>query len=263
MSYKKRMVAFSHWKIYMKNKNEIMEYVEKFKTIYKPFDRDILEVFILPDFISFHFIFENLKDTGIEVGVQDIFWEDYGSYTGEVSPVMVRSFGGRYACMGHSERKRLFFETNENINRKITACYRDGLVPLLLIGETLDEREKNMTKKVLRDQLTTCLNNISKDNVKKLILIYEPIWAIGQENSASLSTIEESHYIVRELLSDIYDENTSKEMRLLYGGSVNTDNAKNIVSIPEVDGVGSTRGALDPVNFMSIIRTVEAEAKKR
>ena len=165
--------------------------------------------------------------------------------------------------LGHSERRLFFGENDENINKKVLACYRNGMVPLLLIGETREEREKDRTMEVVRSQLKTCLSGVPADFLCELVVLYEPRWAIGRKDAASLEIIERSHKMVRLGIEELYDAEASQVMRVIYGGSVNLENAGRILSIPDVDGLGITRSSLDPVKFAGFIRITEKEAKKR
>ncbi|MBA7555273.1 Triosephosphate isomerase [subsurface metagenome] len=154
-------------------------------------------------------------------------------------------------------------ENDTIINKKVHAFFRNSLYPILLIGETKDERDKNMTGKVLEKQLSIGLKNIPGKFLEEMALVYEPVWAIGQESSASLDIIDDSHKMVRKIITKIYNTHISNYVRILYGGSVNIDNAKEIIKIPDVDGLAITRGALDAQNFINFIKITEIEAKYR
>ena len=149
----RKMVIFSNWKIYMKSRNEVESFVEKFKANFNSFDSDVLEIHIMTDFLSFEYVKKSIKDYGIKVGVQDIFWEDYGSFAGEVSPLMLKDLGCDSVYLGHSERKTYFGENDENINKKLLACLRNNITPLMFIGETKKELEMGLTEEVLKRQL--------------------------------------------------------------------------------------------------------------
>lgn len=258
----KKKIFFSNWKIYMKSKQEVLNYINVLKNEQDLFDKKSMEVYVILDLISFYLVNEELKDTPTKTGVQDIFWEDYGSYAGEVDPAMLKDLGCDCAYMGHSERKIYFGENDENINKKVLACYRNGIIPFLFVGETLEEFKENKTKEVLERQLKISLRGIPKDFIKNVVIIYEPRWAIGKKNAASEDLIEKCHYQVRELLGRLYSHKLAETIRILYGGSVNLENITKIIKIPGVDGAGSTRSSLNAINFVEMIKLVEKEAKE-
>ena len=259
----RKMIFFSNWKIYMRSRAEVLDYVKKLKDELASLNTDLLYVYIMPDFMSYDTVKKNLKNIPIYVGLQDTFWEDYGSYAGEVAPLMLKDIGCRCVYMGHSERKIYFGETNENINKKVLACYRNGIIPFLFVGETKEEFDRGITEEILKEQLKIGLNGIPADFMKHLVIVYEPRWAIGQEDAASQDIIEKYHKKVRQLLAELYNDNIAYLTRVLYGGSVNLNNISSIIKIPEVDGVGSTRSSLDPINFVKMIRLVEKESEYR
>jgi triosephosphate isomerase len=259
----KKMVIFSNWKIYMSSREEVSAYVEKIKGGMPDFASDALEVHIMADFLSFEYLKKNLSGTGIKIGVQDLFWEDSGAFAGEVSPLMLKDLGCDSAYIGHSERKLLFGENDENVNRKVLAALRNKITPLVFIGETKQELDDGSTEEVLRRQLSIGLKNVTSGMLEKIIFIYEPRWAIGREQSASKETISAMHKKTYSLLAELFAPESVKKVRILYGGSVNLENIKETIEIKEVDGVGAARASIDPLNFIRLIKTIEAEALKR
>lgn len=281
----RKMVFFANWKIYMKSRLEVQKYVEVINNELNGFNTDILEVHIMTDFLSFEYVKKNLKDKNIKVGVQDLFWEDYGSFAGEVSPLMLKDLGCDSAYIGHSERKLYFGETDENINKKIIACLRNNITPMFFIGETKEELMQGKTEEVLKRQLAIGLKDINPKFIEKIIFIYEPRWAIGQKDSASPDLIREMHLKTRQLIDELYNEvyvrneKTGNEIigneitrneitgnksagiksavRVLYGGSVNLENLNQIISIDQVDGVGAARAAIESKNFIKFIKEIE------
>jgi len=259
----RKMITGANWKIYKKTCSEVREFVRTLKGNIDKFQTDLMDAYILPDPVCLQALIDELGDFPVNYGTQDIFWEDSGSYTGEISSLVLKDLGCRYVFIGHSERKKYFGETNITINKKIHACYRNDIYPILLIGESAEDRERGITPDILKEQLQTDLDGIPPNFLSKMALVYEPVWAIGQAGSASLEIIEESHLVVRQLLSTLYNPDISTSTRILYGGSVNTENGAEIIKIPDVDGLAITRGALDADNFADFIRMTEAEAKKR
>jgi len=247
----------------MKSRNEVKDFVEKFKNNLKTFNSDVLEIHIMTDFLSFEYVKKYLSDLNIKVGVQDIFWEDYGAFAGEVSPLMLKDIGCDSVYLGHSERKIYFGENDENINKKLLACLRNNITPLMFIGETREELEDGRTEEIMKSQLAIGLNGVSAEMLQNIIIIYEPRWAIGQKQSASSDVIKSMHIKTRELLSKLYDSDSVKQVRILYGGSVNLENIGGIIEIREVDGAGAARAAIDALDFIKLIRICEKEAVKR
>ena len=259
----RKMITGTNWKIYKKTCSEVREFVRALKNNIDKFQTGLVDAYILPDPVCLQTLIDELGDFPVNYGTQDIFWEDSGSYTGEISPLVLKDLGCQYVFIGHSERKKYFGETDITINKKIHACYRNNMYPILLIGESAEERKNNITPGVLREQLQTSLNGIPPEFLLDMVLVYEPVWAIGQKDSASLEIIEESHLVARQLLSTLYSPDISQSTRIVYGGSVNIENGAEIIKIPDVDGLAITRGALDADNFSEFIRMTEAEANKR
>jgi triosephosphate isomerase len=263
MSLTRKMVLGSNWKIYISSRREAESYTRKLKQTLTAYDTSVVEAYILPDFLNLETVRCALDGFPVSLGAQDVFWEDSGAFTGEVSPLLLKEAGCKYVMLGHSERRSFFGESDKNVNKKVLACYRNGMVPLLLIGETAEEREEGRTLDVVRAQLRICLNGVPAGFLKELVIMYEPRWAIGRSDAASPEIIEMSHRMVRSCIEELYDTEPAKSIRIIYGGSVNLENADRILSIPDVDGLGITRASLDPVSFAGFIRITEKEAKKR
>ena len=263
MALKRKMVLGSNWKIYISSRDEARTYARRLKQELKTYDTGIVEVYILPDFLNLDAVSGALGSFPVSLGAQDVYWEESGAYTGEVSPLLLKEAGCKYVMLGHSERRSFFGESDEDVNKKVLACYRNGMVPLVLIGETREERDKDRVIDVIRTQLKTCLDGIPADFLRELVIMYEPRWAIGCKDAASPEIIEISHQMVRRGIEELYDAEASQVIRIIYGGSVNLENAGRILSIPDVDGLGITRASLDPVKFAGFIRITEKEAKKR
>jgi triosephosphate isomerase len=259
----KKMVIFANWKIYMSSREEVSGYIGKIKGNMPGFDSDVLEVHIMADFLSFEYLKKNLSGTGIKIGVQDLFWEDSGAFAGEVSPLMLKDLGCDSVYIGHSERKLLFGENDENINKKVLAALRNKITPLMFIGETKQELDEGGTEEVLRRQLRIGLKNVTSEMLEKIIFIYEPRWAIGQEQPASRETISAMHKKTFILLEELYLPAAVKKARILYGGSVNLENIKETIEIKEVDGIGAARASMDPLNFIKLVKIAQSEALKR
>jgi triosephosphate isomerase len=189
---------------------------------------------------------------------QDLHWEDAGAYTGEVSAPMLKALGCRYVILGHSERRRLFGETDDAINKKVLAALRHGLRPILCIGESLAERHGGRTARVVTRQLRECLRGVSGEAGRHLAIAYEPVWAIGTGHAASPEHIHAVHATIRALLGEQWGGRAAGRPRILYGGSVNPDNVTAFLASPEVDGALVGGACLDPRSFAKIVSRAQS-----
>jgi len=238
----------ANWKMH-KTVQEALEFLKDFiPSVQGISDR---EIGIAPAFVCIDSMSKALRDTDIKVGAQNVFYENKGAYTGEVSPVMLKDLNIDYVIIGHSERRKYFHETDEIINLKIKATMSENLNVIFCIGETLEERESEKTFDVLKKQIEKGLENIEKYN--SLVLAYEPVWAIGTGKVASELQIEEAHAFIRNRLKDIYSDKADR-IRILYGGSVSPENIHSIMNIANVDGVLVGGASLDPEKFLKIIK---------
>jgi triosephosphate isomerase len=211
------------------------------------------EVAIAPPFTALQALQAALKDTPIALCAQDVHWEQEGAFTGEVSAPMLLDAGCRYVLIGHSERRRWFGETNEDVNRKAKAALRAGLFPVVCVGETLDEREADQTFSIIRRQLKEGLNNIAADDIRRAIVAYEPVWAIGTGKTATPEQAEEIHDFIRQFLARIHGTDIAAGICILYGGSVNPDNTGPLMAQKDIDGLLVGGASLDPESFRKII----------
>jgi triosephosphate isomerase (TIM) len=213
-------------------------------------DRDVA---IAPPFTALQALQAVLKDTPIALCAQDVHWEQEGAFTGEISAPMLLDAGCRYVLIGHSERRRWFGESNEDVNRKAKAALRAGLFPVVCVGETLDEREADQTLSVLRRQLKEGLNNIAADDIRRTIVAYEPVWAIGTGKTAAPEQAEEIHDFIRQFLARICGTEIAAGICIVYGGSVNRDNAGSLMAQKDIDGLLVGGASLDAGSFRKII----------
>ncbi|MEJ5227846.1 triose-phosphate isomerase [Thermodesulfovibrio sp.] len=209
------------------------------------------EIGIAPTFLCIETVGKALKNTNIKLCAQNVFYENKGAYTGEVSPSMLKDAEVEYVIIGHSERRKYFHETDEIINKKIHASLKEKLKVIFCIGETLEERKLEKTKEILEIQIKGGLKNI--EHVEALTIAYEPVWAIGTGVVATEEQIKEAHLFIREKLRDIYGE-IANEIRILYGGSVSPENIKSIITLDNVDGVLVGGASLDPLSFAKIVK---------
>lgn len=215
----------------------------------------VCEVVVCPPFTSLSKIAEMIGDSKIKLGAQNLHQEESGAYTGEVSAKMLTSSGCEYVIIGHSERRSIFMETNELINQKIRRALKNNLIPILCVGELLEEREKNITKQVIKTQILKGLKDFSADDLKDLIIAYEPVWAIGTGKTATPQQAEEVHLFIRTLLRDNFSVHFAENLRILYGGSVKADNARDLLSQQNIDGALVGGACLKADSFISIIKS--------
>lgn len=211
------------------------------------------EVLISPPFTVLGDVAASVKGSGVIVAAQNVCWEEKGAYTGEISPVMIKSAGGSAALVGHSERRQIFFEDDEMINRRLTGALSFGLLVVLCVGETLAEREEGRTFAVLERQIRNGLAGVEGDAMKGVVIAYEPVWAIGTGKTASKEQAQEAHAFIRKLVSVIFQKDIAAAIRILYGGSVKPTNIDELMAQPDIDGALVGGAALDAQSFGRII----------
>lgn len=196
-----------------------------------------------------------LADTEYKLAAQDIYWEDSGAFTGEISGPMLRDVGCDCVIIGHSERRQYFGETDEAVNRKISAALRNGLLPIVCVGETLEQREANKTWEVIETQLRDGLKNIDLKGLEDFVIAYEPVWAIGTGKTATPEQAQEVHGLIRNHLNEVYGADTADRVRILYGGSVKPSNCRELMSKQDIDGALVGGASLKPDQFAAIVRS--------
>ena len=194
------------------------------------------------------------KNTRIVIGAQNMHDEREGAFTGEIASLMLKEAGAAFVILGHSERRTLFGETDEMIQRKVSRALADDLTPVLCIGETLEEREAGKTDKVLKRQLASALQGIEKEDAEKVLLAYEPVWAIGTGKSATPETAQSAHAAIRSELAHLFGKHTANLIPILYGGSVKPDNARQLMAQDDIDGVLVGGASLDPQSYAAIVK---------
>lgn len=193
-----------------------------------------------------------IKDTNIALGAENMYFEENGAFTGEISPEMLVDAGVKYVILGHSERRQYFAETDETVNKKVKKALEHNLIPIMCCGESLKQREQGITIDFIRTQIKCGLNGISKEDIVKVIIAYEPIWAIGTGKTATSTEAEEVCAAIRKVISEMYDAETAETIRIQYGGSVNGKNAAELFSMPDIDG-GLVGGASLKEEFKDIV----------
>ncbi|WP_425614788.1 triose-phosphate isomerase [Anatilimnocola sp. NA78] len=213
-----------------------------------------VEVAICPPAVYLDAIAGAIKGSAIGLGAQNCHHEAKGAFTGEVSPAMLMDIGCKYVILGHSERRQLFHETNQDVNKKVVAALAAGLTPIVCVGETLDERKANKTQAIVREQVEGSLAGLTGEQVLKLVIAYEPIWAIGTGVVATPEQAEEVHADLRSLLSSRYTAPVAEAVRIQYGGSVNAENASTLLSQKNIDGALVGGASLKADGFTAIIK---------
>src|ERR1700704_4637671 len=214
-----------------------------------------VEVVIVPPFTAIAKVMEALgASQSMKVGAQNMHWEPNGPFTGEISTALLRDLLVRYVVLGHSERRTLFGETDEIVNRKVRAAHEAMLRPIVCVGETLEQRERGDVEKVLSGQLRGSLAELGSKELQETVIAYEPVWAIGTGKTATAGQAQEAHAFVRRVLGEISDDATADKIRIQYGGSVKPDNARILMSQPEIDGALVGGASLDPRSFAQIVQ---------
>jgi len=247
MSERKPLMA-ANWKMH-KNRAETREFIEAFNALEPPLDR--VEVVLCPPFTALEAAVSSCEGSGIQVAAQNMHQEQSGAFTGEVSAAMLSDLGVHAVVLGHSERRAMFGETDESLSDKVPAALEAGLTPILCVGETEAQRSEGKTDEVLADQVRADLANVSGGDIARIVIAYEPIWAIGTGQTATPEQAQEACGLIRALLAGRSDEGADA-LRILYGGSMKPDNAAQLVALEDVDG-GLVGGAsLDPEDFAAI-----------
>ncbi len=215
---------------------------------------DNLDIVLCPPFTALSETSEIIVNSNIQLGAQDVYWQDEGAFTGEVSPSMLKDTGCKFVIIGHSERRQQFFETNQTINKKIKAAIRAGLIPIVCVGETLAQREENKTLQVIKQQIEQCFKDMPVESIKNLVIAYEPIWAIGTGKNATAAQAEEVQKYIRSLLAKLYDGKTAENMRIQYGGSVKSENIEELIQQPDIDGALVGGASLKIDSFSQIVK---------
>ncbi|HOV80552.1 MAG TPA: triose-phosphate isomerase [Bacillota bacterium] len=213
-----------------------------------------VEVAVCPPFTALAPVAEILRGSGIAVGAQDVFWEERGAYTGEVSPLMLKDAGCSCVIIGHSERRQFFGESDEKVNRKVKAALACGLTPIMCVGETLVQRENGITEKVVGEQTEAGLSGLSPEQAAGVVIAYEPVWAIGTGKTASDEDAQQVIAFIRRLVNDLYGFGTAERIRIQYGGSVKPGNAAGLLARPDIDGALVGGASLEIESFVGIIR---------
>ena len=248
----RRKVIAGNWKMNMLP-NEAIAFIENIEPTIKNTKN---EVILCVPYIDLFYSLLAAQDTNIKIGAQNMHWEESGAYTGEVSAKMLKSINVEYVIIGHSERRQYFAETDETVNLKIKTAIKNDLKPIVCVGETLEQRESGKAEEIITNQTSLALKGIDKNDISKIILAYEPIWAIGTGKTATSEDANNSIKAIRKKISELYGEQVANEIIILYGGSVKPENARELFSASDIDG-GLVGGAsLKVEDFSKIILSV-------
>jgi len=214
-------------------------------------DRDIV---LAPPFTALSAVAESIKGTNMALSAQNLFWEDKGAFTGEISAEMLLDLGCKYVIIGHSERRQFFGETDETVNKKVKQALNKGLLPIVCVGELLGEREAGKANDVIERQVTGALKGIAAAEMQKVVIAYEPIWAIGTGKTATPDQANEIHAFIRRKAKELYSADVAESLRIQYGGSVTPENVSQLMARPDIDGALVGGASLKPETFAALVK---------
>ncbi len=247
----RKLFIAGNWKMH----NGIKETEEFFNSLFTLVaDYDKVDIAIAPPFTSIPKAVEVCRNKKLLIGAQNMYFEDKGAFTGEISPKFLKELNVDFVILGHSERKHIFNETNDLIAKKLKKALDEGFIPILCVGETLKEREDEKTETVLKEQIDSAFNNLTPDEAKRVIIAYEPVWAIGTGKTATPEIARDAHFFIRKRIKELYNSIVAEEIRILYGGSVKPENAKSLLEVDEIDGALIGGASLKPQSFAEIIK---------
>jgi triosephosphate isomerase len=225
----RKTIIAGNWKMF-KTISQAIELANGLKRELFDLDSQSIDIVVCPPFTVLTEVYEVIADSNIQLGAQDVYWELQGAFTGEVSPSMLKDLGCEFVIIGHSERRQHFGETNESVNKKLKAALENNLTPIVCVGETLSEREGALTFKVLDDHIQNGLKDIGAEDLLKIVIAYEPVWAIGTGKTATAQQAQEAQKYIRDLLTKMYNRDISEDIRIQYGGSVKPENIVDLIS---------------------------------
>ncbi|MEW9095834.1 MAG: triose-phosphate isomerase [Clostridiaceae bacterium] len=247
----RKQIVGSSWKMHINSINMAEETGKDLNKLLS--DESRVEMFILPSFPMIPKLSEILKNSCIKYGAQNMCYEEKGAFTGEVPPLVLKELGCSYVEIGHAERRSYFNERDESINKKVRLAFKYGMIPVVCIGEEERDKKENIGKIKIRSQILWALNGLTKEDAQEVILAYEPVWAIGKEEAASVDYVENMHGYIRDIVKKELGEEVSKNIRIIYGGSVSPENSKELSKKENIDGVFVGRFGLRAENFKSIV----------
>lgn len=243
-------VMAANWKMY-KTPDQTREFFRDFLPLVAGHARD--EIVVCPPYIDLAEAMEAVKGSSVAIGAQNVHWKEEGAFTGEISAAMLLALGVKHVIVGHSERRQYFGETDDTVNIRLKAALEAGLMPICCVGEVLEEREAGLTDDVLRRQCVRAFHAISAKKAAKMVVAYEPVWAIGTGKTATPEIAAEAHAVIRREATEIFGEEFSSKLRILYGGSVKPENAATLMAQEEIDGALVGGASLDAKSFAAIV----------
>jgi triosephosphate isomerase len=247
---RKKVIA-ANWKMF-KTPDETFAFIQAFLREVSGHNRD--EIVLCPPYVDIATAVQAARHSNVQIGAQNMYWEKEGAFTGEISAKMIQAAGCTHVIIGHSERRQYFGETDDTVNRKLLAALDTGLVPIVCVGEVLQERESGLTEEVLRRQITGAFRTVSGDKAGPIVVAYEPVWAIGTGKTATPAIAADAHRVIRAEAAKAFGQTAADNLRILYGGSVKPDNAKALMSQSEIDGALVGGASLDPTSFTAIVK---------
>ena len=244
----KKLIA-ANWKM-NNNIEESIFLVQKLKKLLKYIDN--VEIAVCPSFVSLSDAAREMKGSSMELGAQNLYFEEKGAFTGEISPIMLNGLC-KYVIIGHSERRNIFGETDESVNKKLIAALEHNLIPIFCIGERLEEREQGIEKNIVQNQLKKGLEGIGKYKISKIVIAYEPVWAIGTGRTASPREAQEAHKFIRDFIEKHFEKEASMKVRIQYGGSAKPDNIAKLMAEEDIDGALVGGASMDVNTFVQIV----------
>jgi triosephosphate isomerase len=247
----RKPIIAGNWKL-NKTPHEAILLVDELKR--ELVDSTGVDIVVCPPFVDLTDVSDALVDHDIALGAQNVFWEDAGAFTGEISAPMLKDLGVTYVIIGHSERRQYFNETNETVNKRLRAALKHGLTPIVCVGENLSQREANKTFDVIKDHCEGSLKGLTVEEARKIVLAYEPVWAIGTGKTATPAQAQEVHVFIRQLLGKIFNADVASSVRIQYGGSVTPDNVVALMGQADIDGALVGGASLKAPSFAAIVK---------
>jgi len=248
----RKPIIAGNWKMY-KTVEETSSFVKELVSELEPVILSKVEAVICAPFTNLPKLQELLHNRSIFVGAQNVYWENSGAYTGEISPVMLKNLNVSYCVVGHSERRTLFHETDEEVNKKVKALLRADIKPIICVGEDLAQREKGETKTIVKEQTTFALAGLSSKEMEKVVIAYEPIWAIGTGKTATSEDANAVIQFIRSVIADLYDQQVANQVRILYGGSVKPENIRGFMQQADIDGALVGGASLEVKSYIQLL----------
>jgi triosephosphate isomerase len=246
----RKPIIAGNWKM-NKTMNDAVAFANEVKGLVP--DKSKVDTVICAPALFLDRLLSTVEGYGVEIGAQTMHYEDSGAFTGEISPAALADLGVSHCIIGHSERREMFNETDESVNKKVLAAFRHHIKPIVCVGETLEQRERNETKSHVASQVAKALQGLNEEQAKDLIIAYEPIWAIGTGKSSTAEDANEVCGHIRQIMESSFSRDAARSARILYGGSVNTENIEELLKQPDIDGALVGGASLDPHSFLRLL----------